>query len=72
MTFEEVEAEAEAVIDQMCAENPDTNPDDISHDTYQSYLYNHDLSVDVRMDIARCVLGWHPEEDRDLYRRVGL
>ena len=73
MTYDEAIAEIESAAGVAVAEQgEDLGHDDAAHDIAISYLHDSDINAEVRFDIARCFLGWDPEEDLDLYIREGL
>ena len=48
--------------------------EDAAHEIAISYAAGlaEDLPAEVRHDIARCYLGWDPEDDADLYDRHNI
>lgn len=66
-SYEEVVAEIEAgVRDTIGDDDPgNVGADDAAHEIAVNYLSRCDPAT--RHLLARCFLGWDPEEDRDLY-----
>lgn len=66
-SYEEAIQEIEAGVQDCIGDNPDASEDDAAHDIAVNYL--HQCDPPTRHELARCYLGWDPENDRDLYDR---
>lgn len=70
--YEGAIARLEVMLEDMRGDYPDTNSSDIEHAAIIVLLDDTTVDPAVRIELARCKLGWDPESDSDLLRRHGL
>lgn len=68
-TYEEVMEDIATGIRDTIGDNPDVSVCDAAHDIAVNQFFRSDIPDDVKQDLARCYLGWDPEDDTDLYER---